>query len=84
MSENKSKKIYNNVKKSGEFHFDLIPEGNYELKIFYDNDKDFRYSFGSVTLNKPAEWFFYYPDTIKVRGNWDLDLGDISVATFIQ
>jgi len=84
MSENKSKKIYNNVKKSGEFYFDLIPEGNYELKIFYDNDKNFRYSFGSVTLNKPAEWFFYYPDTIKVRGNWDLDLGDISVAPFIQ
>jgi len=84
MGKNQSKEFYRNVKKNGDFSFDLIPEGDYELKIFYDNDKNLSYSFGNITLNKPAEWFFYYPDTIKVRGNWDLDLGDIEVAFPIQ
>ena len=84
MGENQLEEFYSNVKKNGDFSFDLIPEGNYELKIFYDIDKNLRYSFGNITLDKPAEWFLYYPDTIKVRGNWDLDLGDIEVALPVQ
>ena len=79
MGKGQSKDFYSNVDENGNFYFDLIPQGDYELKIFDDIDKNMRYSYGNIVLDKSSEWFFYYPDTLKVRGNWDLELGDIEV-----
>lgn len=79
MGKGQSKDFYSNVDENGNFYFDLIPQGDYELKIFDDIDKNMRYSYGNIVLDKSSEWFFYYPDTLKVRANWDLELGDIEV-----
>tara|TARA_B100001996_G_scaffold379801_1_gene366122 strand:+ start:809 stop:2482 length:1674 start_codon:yes stop_codon:yes gene_type:complete len=84
IDKNKSKDYYTSIGKDGGFSFELVPEGNYRMKIFYDNDNNFRYSFGDININKPAEWFLYYPDTIKVRGNWDLELTDIELTGLIK
>ena len=79
MGKGQFKDFYSNVDENGNFSFDLIPQGDYELKIFDDIDKNMRYSYGNIALGKSSEWFSYYPDTLKVRGNWDLELGDIEV-----
>ena len=38
-----------------------------------------RYSFGTVKPLVPAEWFYMIPDTIEIRGNWDIELPMINV-----
>ena len=56
-----------------------IVEGKYSLMIYNDVDKNDRYSNGSLKPYVPSEWFYYYPDTIKIRSNWEVDLGEIDL-----
>ncbi len=78
--ENISEKLQTNVKLDGSFKILKIPEGNYSLQIYVDMDKNHKYSYGSLNPYRPAEWFNIYPDTIKVRGNWDLEMKNIKVG----
>lgn len=56
-----------------------IIEGEYSLMIYNDKDENNRYSNGEIFPFKPSEWFYLYPDTIKIRSNWELDLGKIDL-----
>ena len=56
-----------------------IIEGEYSLMIYNDKDENNRYSNGEISPFKPSEWFYLYPDTIKIRSNWELDLGKIDL-----
>ena len=56
-----------------------IIEGQYSLMIYNDKDENNRYSNGDLSSFKPAEWFYLYPDTIKIRSNWEVDLGKIDL-----
>jgi hypothetical protein len=78
--KNISEKLQTNVNIDGSFKILKIPEGNYSLQIYVDMDKNHKYSNGSLNPYKPAEWFYIYPDTIKVRGNWDLEMKNIKVG----
>jgi len=57
-----------------QFRFNHIPEDIYKLILFEDLNKDGKYSFGKAYPYEPGEWFFQYPDSIKIRANWDLEL----------
>ena len=61
----------------GKINIQRIREGNYSLLFFEDSDGGNRYSYGSLDPYKPAEWFFIYPDTVEIRGNWDMELTGI-------
>ena len=65
------------VNLDGTFAMNRLREGNYSLLFFEDSDGDNRYSYGSLDPYKPAEWFFIYPDTVEIRGNWDMELTGI-------
>ena len=65
------------VNSEGIFNIDRLPEGNYSLMFFKDLDKNKKYSSGNIFPYKVAEWFYDYPDTVKIRANWELELDTI-------
>ena len=56
-----------------------IPEGNYSLTFFHDEDSSMQYSFGNISTNIASEWFYNYQDTVKIRSNWEVDLQKIQL-----
>ncbi|MEE8437730.1 MAG: Ig-like domain-containing protein [Candidatus Neomarinimicrobiota bacterium] len=60
-----------------QFRYNHIPEGNYQLILFEDLNRDGHYSFGKAYPFEAGEWFFPYSDSIKVRANWDIEVGPI-------
>ena len=77
--ENKELKKVSFVNSENEIIFDRIPEGKYIITIFNDMNNDSKYSFGTVKPFIPAEWFYIMPDTIEIRGNWDIELPALNV-----
>ena len=77
--ENKEHKKVSFVNSENEVIFDHIPEGKYIITIFNDIDNDKKYSFGMAKPFIPAEWFYIIPDTIEIRGNWDITLPALNV-----
>jgi hypothetical protein len=67
------------VNLNGIFDMKKLPEGNYSLLFFKDLDGNDRYTHGRVHPYKPSEWFYAYPDTVKIRTNWDLELNQINL-----
>ena len=56
-----------------------IPEGNYLLMLFEDINQDEKYTPGQLQPYRPSEPFYHYPDTIKIRANWDIHIDNISM-----
>ena len=67
------------VNSYGNFDMIHLPEGNYSLLFFKDLDGNDHYSYGTVHPYKPSEWFYAYPDTVKIRTNWALELNQINL-----
>jgi len=67
------------VNSKGIFNMKQIPEGNYSLLFFQDSDGSNAYSHGNIDPYQPSEWFYVYPDTVKIRANWDLELDQIKL-----
>jgi len=55
---------------AGLFNFDNILPGIYLINGFCDSDRNGSYSYGNVNPFIPAERFFFYPDSIKIRSRW--------------
>lgn len=68
------------VDSSGTFIMKKIVEGNYSLFIYKDSDSNGAYSYGGIDPYNASEGFYSYPDTIKVRANWDLELDQINLG----
>ena len=77
--ENKELKKLSFVNSQKELHFNQVSEGRYTITIFNDYNNGNKYSFGTVKPLVPAEWFYMIPDTIEIRGNWDIELPMINV-----
>tara|TARA_A100000164_G_scaffold213018_1_gene188812 strand:+ start:26175 stop:27794 length:1620 start_codon:yes stop_codon:yes gene_type:complete len=75
--DKKSEDFYTVVNSDGKFSMDRLKEGKYRLIIFEDRDNDNNYSFGGIDPYIPSERFSYYPDTLNIRGNWDMELSNI-------
>ncbi len=67
------------VNSDGTFKMKRLPEGNYKLFLFQDDNKNNRYSFGEIDPYSTAEKFFLLSDTLKIRSNWDLELNQINM-----
>ncbi|MFL2998419.1 MAG: Ig-like domain-containing protein [Candidatus Neomarinimicrobiota bacterium] len=77
--DNISKKFQTNVNLDGSFKMLKVPEGDYSIQVYADIDRNYKFSHGTLNPYKPAEWFETYPDTINIRGNWDLEMKNIKV-----
>ena len=78
--KNPEKKYKTKANSKGLFRLSKIEEGNYRLGAFSDEDSNSIYTNGSLYPYRPAEWFNFYEDTIKIRGNWDLELDNIKIG----
>jgi hypothetical protein len=65
------------VNYKSEFEFKIIPEGDYSLYFYNDDDENMKYNFGNAYPSKPSEWFYFYPDTFEVRANWETEIAPI-------
>tara|TARA_B100000029_G_scaffold387082_1_gene383030 strand:+ start:1148 stop:2818 length:1671 start_codon:yes stop_codon:yes gene_type:complete len=61
----------------GKINIQRIPEGNYSLMLFKDKDNNKKYSPGQIQPYFSSEWFYNYPDTIKIRSNWEIQMDNI-------
>ncbi|WP_318642221.1 Ig-like domain-containing protein [Flavobacterium ardleyense] len=53
--------------------FNLIDPMLYNLRIIYDTNKNGRWDEGNFLENRQAEEVIYFPTSIDVRANWDVD-----------
>ncbi len=72
--------LKNNLNSDRLFRLENILEGQYLLMFFQDRNKDNQISSGVITPYQPSEWFYYYPDTVNIRSNWELELDEIFVG----
>lgn len=61
----------------GGYRFDNILPGIYTIHGFRDADSNGVYSYGRAIPFQPAERFFYFSDSIKVRSRWPNEGNDI-------
>jgi len=80
MLGNESVVLKNNLNSDGLFILENILEGQYLLMFFQDKNKDNQISSGVISPYQPSEWFYYYPDTINIRSNWELELNEINLG----
>jgi len=66
------------VARNGEYTFELIPPGEYLLRVLVDEDQDGNWETGNILENEePEPVFFYTEETpISLRANWfrEIDL----------
>ena len=62
-----------NVDTLGNFEFNNLEEGRYQLIGFCDKDKNGLYSFGKPFPFNESEIFSIYPDTLKLRARWPVE-----------
>lgn len=55
------------------FTFKKIPEGEYLLFSFIDENKNRNYDYGSAFPFKPAEKFFVFEPNLNLKGGWNVE-----------
>ena len=51
-----------------------IKPGNYYLRLFHDKDNDYHWTSGNIAKQQVGELVYIYPEVIKIKPNWDLEL----------
>ena len=64
--------------KPGPYEFKQMLPGVYVIGGFRDRDQNGEYSFGQAIPFQPAERFFVYPDSVKVRARWPNEGNDLT------
>lgn len=62
----------------GSYTFQGLLPGTYQIEGFRDRNGNGRYDFGQAVPFEPAERFFVYRDSIKIRARWPNEGNDIS------
>jgi hypothetical protein len=54
--------------------FDLLPPGQYRLKLIADVNKNGKWDTGNYLQHKQPEKIIYYVNPIRMRSGWDMDV----------
>ncbi len=57
----------------GKVKFDYLAPAKYKIKVIYDRNRNGRWDSGKFSRKIQPEKVQYYPKTIEVRANWDID-----------
>jgi hypothetical protein len=63
--------------RNGPWEFPSLPEGEYEVSAFRDNDNDGEYDYGSPVPFRPAEAFTAFRGSVRVRPRWATNKVDL-------
>lgn len=58
----------------GIFTYNYLPPGGYKLRIIYDTNQDGKWTTGNYLQKRKPETVIYYPSSITIRSNWDMEL----------
>lgn len=73
-NQNKNLVFYSKIlEKDSLFSFRQIPEGQYILFSFIDENKNRIYDFGNAYPFKPSEKFMFYEPTLNLKGGWKIE-----------
>jgi hypothetical protein len=61
------------IDKPGKIQFDYLSPGKYKLKAILDKNHNGQWDSGMYLKHIQPEEVFYFPKTIEVRGNWDIE-----------
>jgi len=53
---------------------EYIKPGNYYIRVFHDKDNDYHWTPGNIDKQQFGELVYIYPEKIKIKANWDLEL----------
>ena len=59
--------------KETEIYFEGIQPSNYQVRLFYDDNKNKIWDTGNFKTKTQPETMIYFPTLIGVRANWDVD-----------
>jgi len=62
------------IKGKKDVMFDYLEAKTYRLKLIYDENNNHKWDTGNYLAKKQPEKVIYYPETINVRSNWDMEL----------
>jgi hypothetical protein len=62
------------LNKQGQIIFDYILPGQYSIKLIFDKNNDRKWTSGNYLKHIQPEKVRFYPQTIKIRENWDTEL----------
>lgn len=55
------------------FNFNSLEPNNYLLRVIFDDNKDREWTTGNFLEGRQPEQVIYFPKTLDVRANWDVD-----------
>lgn len=55
-----------------DYAFINIPEGDYRIRVFIDNNNNGKWDPGDFNKFLPPEDIYFYPDILTLRANWEL------------
>ena len=58
---------------SGPVRFEFIPPGKYKLKAIHDRNGNGRWDTGNYRKLSQPETVIYFPKTLEIRGNWEVE-----------
>ncbi|TSA23899.1 MAG: hypothetical protein D4R67_12645 [Bacteroidetes bacterium] len=61
------------ISESGTVKFPFIAPAKYRIKAILDSNLNKRWDTGYYLLKKQPELVFFFPKTIEIRGNWDVE-----------
>jgi hypothetical protein len=59
--------------KETELYFETIQPSTYQVRLFYDDNKNKIWDSGNFKNKLQPEEMIYFPALIDVRANWDVD-----------
>ncbi|WP_291115004.1 Ig-like domain-containing protein [Flavobacterium sp. UBA6135] len=74
LTDNKGKTLAESyATNSDNVNFDLLQPNKFTVRIIYDNNKNGIWDTGSYLEKRQTEEVYYYPTSIEVRSNWDVE-----------
>ncbi len=62
------------IDSSTNYIFENISPGSYKIRLLNDNNKNNKWDSGDYWKKIQPEQFYYYPDAIQIRANWELEI----------
>jgi len=66
------KKIHEEEEGSS-FYFEFIKPGKYRVRLIYDENKNGKWDSGNYLKRTKPETLMYFPKTVDMRANWDIN-----------
>jgi hypothetical protein len=55
------------------YRIEYLNPGKYTLKLIYDSNSNRKWDSGNYFKKLQPEKVFYFPKTVEVRGNWEIE-----------